>query len=142
MNWSGREVSRQPRFKLSRNVMTIVYDLAGHEEWLRLRQVCRLFDDASYSMAKSWPVWAQEQLEILVEEEKHLLESDQLAELLATVKEDIDTNYNTVVSHPKMKNRFFRLISERKTCFGIERRWKPADQVSAFNMNSGAKSNH
>ena len=67
MNWSGREVSMQPAFKLSRNVMTIVYDLAGHEEWLRLRQVCRLFDDASYSMAKSWPAWAQEQLEILAD---------------------------------------------------------------------------
>ena len=47
--------SIQHNFKLSRSVMTVIFDLCGHEEWLRLRQVCRLFDDASFSMAKWWP---------------------------------------------------------------------------------------
>ena len=53
-NWSGREVSHQPKFKLNRNVMTVIYEMGGHQEWLRLRLACRLFDDASYSMVKMW----------------------------------------------------------------------------------------
>ena len=65
-NLSGREVSVQSNFKLSRSIMTVVYELAGHEEWLRLRQVCRLFDDASYNMAKSWPASTERSIKALI----------------------------------------------------------------------------
>ena len=111
--------------------MTVVFDFAGHEEWLRLRQVCRLFDDASYSMAKWWPAWAQEQLVLIAKLEKEILAVDGLKELIKTINVDITQNFNNVVSHPKMKSRIISLITERKTCFTVQRRSKPGDEVSA-----------
>ena len=129
-NWAGRDVSIQTRFKLSRSVMTIVYDFAGHEEWLRLRQVCRLFDDSSHSMAKYWPVVAQQKLAALRDEEKNILAADGLQELIDSIERDIAENYNKVVSHREMKDRIISHITERKPAFTIERRWKPADSVS------------
>ena len=124
-------MSSQIDFKLNRNVMTVVFDLAGHEEWLRLRQVCRLFDDASYSMAKWWPAWAQEQLVLHAKEEKEILVADGLAKLIKTIRADITKNFNNVVSHREMKSRIISLFTERKTCFAVQRRWKPANEVSS-----------
>ena len=55
-------------------MLTIVYEMAGHEDWLRLRLVCKLFDDSSYSMAKIWPVNAKEVLSKLLDEEQRITE--------------------------------------------------------------------
>ena len=74
--------------------MTLVYDFASHEEWLRLRRVCRLFDDSSYSMAKYWPVSAQRKLINLQEEQRQILMTNGLQELIDSIESNIDENYN------------------------------------------------
>ena len=109
-NWMGRQVSIQANFKLSRSVLTVIFDIAGHEEWLRLRQVCRLFDDASYSMAKKWPADARLTLEQLVEEEQKIMASDGLQELIDSIRAEIDEKYNAVVTLHWVKDRIIRWI--------------------------------
>ena len=36
--------------QLSKNIMTVVFDFVGTSEWLRLRLVCKNFNEAAYSM--------------------------------------------------------------------------------------------
>lgn len=115
-NLNGRSVSVQANFKLSRSVMTVVYDIAGHEEWLRLRQVCRLFDDASYNMSKSWPASTQRSLKVLNEEEKEIMGSEGLLEIISQIDSDIQENYNKVVKNPDMKTRIVEIYWGRKPC--------------------------
>ena len=91
-------------------MLTVIFDIAGHEEWLRLRQVCRLFDDASYSMAKKWPADACLALEQRVEEEQKILAADGLQELIESIRAEIEQKYNAVVKHHSMKDRIISWI--------------------------------
>ena len=52
--------------------------------------MCRLFDDASYNMAKSWPANTERSLQALIEEEKQIMESEGLPELISQISSDIN----------------------------------------------------
>lgn len=60
---------------LSKNILTVIFDIAGIKEWLRMRQVSKQFDEAAYSMKNYQLQSAHEKVTKFKERIEVLLES-------------------------------------------------------------------
>jgi hypothetical protein len=46
----AKQLPKKNQCKLNKNILTVIFDIAGTSEWLRLRQVSKMFDEAAFSM--------------------------------------------------------------------------------------------
>ena len=67
-------------------------------------------------MAKSWPANSERSLQALNEEEKEIMGSEGLLELINQIDSDIHENYNKVLNHREMKTRIIEIYWGRKPC--------------------------
>lgn len=44
------EVNPKVKWRLNKNILTVIFEIAGKSEWLRLRQVSKQFDEAAFFM--------------------------------------------------------------------------------------------
>ena len=110
-------VPAKPKTKLalSANIGFTISRMLGQDQWLKVRLICRLFDDVSYSMANVWRDTANFALQKIHEETKEIM-VDQNA-LITQIETDIAQNFKATVSQKAAKERINSFINERKTCF-------------------------
>ena len=80
-------------------------------------------------MAQLWPVTSQLKVDQMLSKETSIIDTNGLSDRLKAIEADIKIMYNKKLTKPALQDRVLSLITERKTCFGIVRKWKPGDQA-------------